>query len=80
MPIIPISHDWSGPIELAARDIVQNHGTAVVEIAAADPDTDPATMRLPPMFGAFQVEAATTIRARTTSRIRTEELHVVRGF
>lgn len=80
MPVYNLSQNWSDPIALAAGDIVQNPGRAPVEIVVSDPDADPARLRLPPVFGSFQVERATTIRARSTARVRPDDLHVIRGF
>ena len=80
MPVIMLTKDWSDPIPLQAGDFVQNHSTAIAEITPANPDSDPARLRLPPVVGGFQVDAAVTVRARTTNRLHSEELHIVRGF
>lgn len=78
MPVYPLTTEWSDPIPLQARDIIQNQGGYAIEVTASDPATDPACLSLPGYSGALQVDAALTIRARC--KIGGTVLHVVRGF
>lgn len=68
----------SDPIALQAGDVLQNQGAVPVDIYPQDPATDDAALRLPGDGGAFQVENAVSVRARTFTGSTT--LAVIRGF
>lgn len=78
MPVYPLTTEWSEPIQLEARDMIQNHSGYPIEVTATDPDADPARLLLPPYGGALQIEGEVTIRART--KRYSNKRHVVRGF
>lgn len=78
MPRHRITEAWSAPIELLARDMVQNQGVFLIEICPQDPGTDDAGLRLPEGTGSIQIDAAMTVRARSLGGIG--YLAVIRGF
>lgn len=78
MPVYPITDSWSDPISLQAGDIVQNHSPHPIDICPGEPD-EGNRLRLPGYAGAFQVDDAVTIVARSTFH-GSSALTVVRGF
>ena len=65
MPAYPLTDSWSDPISLQAGDIVQNHSPHPIDICPGEPD-EANRLRLPGYAGAFQVDDAVTIVARST--------------
>lgn len=78
MPRYRITPDWSDPIDVLARDVLQSQGAFPVEICPQDPALDTTSLRLPPTTGSLQVDGPMTVRARCLNGVGV--LAVVRGF